>query len=127
MTTPVGPARPLPANLPPVLERPPPRRPEAPPEAAALPPIMPNPSLRFEPTLGMVVFEVRDAAGEVTRSVPTERELSAYRKAALRGEDAPGQTRSPPGGSPSSPSALEVPAEGAPGPAAPDSPARLMR
>jgi hypothetical protein len=45
----------------------------------------PNPSLRIEPALGVVILEVRDAEGEVVRSVPTERELRAYRAAALRG------------------------------------------
>lgn len=77
--------------------------------------IAPNPSLRFDPTLGMVVFELRDSAGEVTRSMPTEHELRAYRTAALRGEGAPAaevdQTRNPPGRMPSSANALDVPAE----------------
>lgn len=145
MTSPVGLARPMLAGpLPSPLA--PPERP-APPPASPLPdlppgmapPITPNPSLRIEPTIGVVVFEVRDGAGQVTRSVPTERELNAYRTAALRGEDAPDpapraaggpgpadQTLSPPGGSPSSASPLAVPAEGAP--KAPDpSPARLIK
>jgi len=147
MTTPIGLARPALAAPPPHPERAAPPPPGPSPERAAAP-IAPNPSLRIEPTLGVVVFEVRDASGQVTRSVPTERELRAYRTAALRGEDAadqaqrPGaegapsrseaapetgdQTRSPPGGSPSSASALAVPAEGAPKAPA-DSPARLIR
>ncbi|MCX8135331.1 MAG: hypothetical protein N3D18_15380 [Roseococcus sp.] len=57
---------------------------EASPAEVAPPP--PNPTLRIEPALGMVVLEVRDAAGEVVRSVPSERELEAYRAAALRGD-----------------------------------------
>lgn len=95
-------------------------------------PIAPNPSLRIEPSLGLVVFELRDGAGQVTRSVPTERELRAYRTAALRGEGAPApaaeadQTRNPPGGIPSSASALDVPAVAPKGPA-PPSEARLTR
>jgi hypothetical protein len=142
MTTSVGLARPLLAPLPPMTERaaqPPPEAPAGP-QAGANRPIGPNPSLRFEPTLGLVVFELRDSAGEVTRSVPTERELRAYRTAALRGDDAPdaarndeapptgaaGQTRNPPGGSPSSASASVVAEEGAPKAPA-DSPARLIR
>ncbi len=158
MTTSVGLARPLMAAPPHVAERaaqPPPDPPAGAP-APANRPIAPNPSLRIEPKLGLVVFELRDGAGQVTRSVPTERELRAYRTAALRGEDAatasrgedapdpaqaegvpttariappPGgadQIRNPPGGSPSSASALEVPAEGAPKVPA-DSPARLIR
>ncbi|WP_206930560.1 hypothetical protein [Roseococcus thiosulfatophilus] len=156
MTSPVGLARPMLASPPPFPERPMQAHAEAPlgarqdvapggarqdgtPGGArqdGAPPIAPNPSLRIEPTLGVVVFEVRDGAGEVTRSVPTERELRAYRTAALRGEDAPDiaaratgapdQTRSPPGGSPSSASALDVPAEGAPKAPA-DSEARLIK
>ena len=39
----------------------------------------PNPSLRLDSTLGMVVIEFRDDAGAVTRSIPTERQLNAYR------------------------------------------------
>ncbi|HEV7456677.1 MAG TPA: hypothetical protein VGN96_07850 [Roseococcus sp.] len=176
MTSPVGLARPMLASPPPFAERSVQAPPDAPPGARqdvapqgarqdvapnsarqdTAPPIAPNPSLRIEPTLGVVVFEVRDGAGEVTRSVPTERELRAYRTAALRGEDvrgedvrgedprgedmrgeeapgaaarvtgAPDQTRSPPGGSPSSANALDVPAEGAPK-APPASEARLTK
>lgn len=143
MTSPVGLARPMLASPPPFVERPA----QAPAETSsgarqdAAPPIAPNPSLRIEPTLGVVVFEVRDGAGEVTRSVPTERELRAYRTAALRGEDVRGedapdaasratgaadQIRNPPGGSPSSASALDVPADGAPKPPV-DSEARLIK
>lgn len=152
MTSPVGLARPMLASPPPFLERPLQAPAETPPGARhdvapggalhdAAPPIAPNPSLRIEPTLGVVVFEVRDGAGEVTRSVPTERELRAYRTAAMRGEgvrgeDAPDaaaratgaadQIRNPPGGSPSSASAFDVPAEGAPK-APVDSEARLIK
>jgi hypothetical protein len=76
-----------------------PRPAEAPPAAPAPRPPLPNPSLRLEPSLGVVVFEVRDAAGEVVRSVPTERELKAYRTAALRGGEpaASGEKPQPPG------------------------------
>jgi hypothetical protein len=50
-------------------------------------PPAPNPSLRIEPALGVVVVEMRDPTGEVVRSVPTQRELQAYRLAALRGDE----------------------------------------
>jgi hypothetical protein len=56
---------------------------EAPAEAAPPPP---NPALRIEPALGVVVLEMREAGGRVVRSVPSERELEAYRAAALRGD-----------------------------------------
>lgn len=132
MTSIIGAARPLLAVPPHTPERPAHPPPASPADVVTGPaPIAPNPSLRIEPTLGLVVFEVRDGGGEVTRSVPTERELRAYRTAALRGEDKPlpaegDQIRNPPGGSPSSANALEVAEEGAPKAPA-DSPARLIR
>ncbi|WP_158287594.1 hypothetical protein [Falsiroseomonas bella] len=61
------------------------RQPEAPraapEEAPASPaPPVPNPSLRIDTALNLVVLEFRDAKGEV-RSIPTARELDAYRTA----------------------------------------------
>lgn len=53
--------------------------PEAPPPTAAPPP--PNPSMRLDPTLGVVVMEFRNGSDEVQRSVPSEPELEAYRLA----------------------------------------------
>ncbi len=46
---------------------------------------LPNPSIRMDPALGIVVLEFRDQRGAV-RSIPTERELEAYRAAATRHE-----------------------------------------
>lgn len=85
-------------------------------EAAPAPPAVapPNPALRFEPVLGLVVFEMRDRGGEVVRSVPTERELRDYRAAALRGETPPAQIMRPPGGMPSSASPFAAEGAGAP-------------
>ena len=48
------------------------------PAASAFPP--PNPTLRLDAALGLVVIEFRDAAGNVTQSIPSERQLEAYRK-----------------------------------------------
>jgi hypothetical protein len=48
------------------------------PEAAS--PGLPNPSLRLDPALGLVVLEFRDRSGR-TATLPTERELAAYRSA----------------------------------------------
>jgi hypothetical protein len=65
------------------------------PEPAAPRLLPPNPSLRFDGTLSMLVLEFRDAKGEIARSIPTERELEAYRLASLRGQphtDSPGST-----------------------------------
>ncbi|MBK1660957.1 hypothetical protein CKO45_22330, partial [Paracraurococcus ruber] len=62
-------------------------RPEPAPTAPE-PPATPNPSLRLDPALGLVVLEFRDRQGR-TATLPTERELAAYRSA--RGRAEPGQ------------------------------------
>jgi hypothetical protein len=48
---------------------------------------MPNPSLRLDPALGLVVLEFRDAHGR-RETLPTERELAAYRSAGGRRQEA---------------------------------------
>lgn len=65
------------------------------PPAAAPPPApaTPNPSLRLDPALGLVVLEFRDHAGR-TATLPTERELAAYRQAG----GSPAQPQPGPGG-----------------------------
>lgn len=58
----------------------------APPEAAApAVPMGPNPRLRLDPALGVVVMEFRGAADHVVRSLPNEQELRAYRLAQRTG------------------------------------------
>lgn len=54
------------------------------------PPII-NPTLHFDAALGLVVIEFRDAAGKVTTSIPTQRQMEAYRmwNAPLPGGSAP--------------------------------------
>jgi len=58
--------------------------------AAAPPPVAPtgtaptgitsgNPSERLDPGLGLIVLSLHDAAGQVTDSIPTARQLQAYR------------------------------------------------
>lgn len=86
--------------------------------------LTPNPSLRVDPSLNIVVLEFRDAAGEVRRSIPTERELATYRAALRRGDQAAesaapaaGAQQAAEGGAPSAP---DRPRGG--GPAASDSP-----
>jgi|GEM_PF-2457448 len=62
-----------------------PMRSAASPDAAARiapAPALPNPRLRLEPALGLVVLEFRDNAGEIASTIPTQRELDAYRSAA---------------------------------------------
>lgn len=55
-----------------------PAAPEAPPPPASA---LPNPTLRLDASLGLVVLELRDAGG-AARTIPSERELEAYRTAA---------------------------------------------
>ena len=38
-----------------------------------------NPSERLDPGLGLIVLSLHDAAGQVTDSIPTARQLQAYR------------------------------------------------
>ena len=50
-------------------------------------PVTPNPRLRLDAPLGMVVIEFRDAGGDVANTIPTPRQIAAYRAAAIA--DAP--------------------------------------
>lgn len=50
-------------------------------------PVTPNPRLRLDGSLGMVVLEFRGSGGEVSNSIPSPREIAAYRAAAI--SDAP--------------------------------------
>jgi hypothetical protein len=45
------------------------------------PPIGPNPRLRLDPALGIVVMEFLDSGGKVERSAPSQAQLEAYRNA----------------------------------------------
>ena len=47
--------------------------------AAAQAPPCPNPSLRIDGALGLVVIEFHDRTGQVATSIPTARQLDAYR------------------------------------------------
>jgi hypothetical protein len=42
-------------------------------------PLDPWPGIRLDPALNMVVPEFRDAGGEVEYTIPSERQLAAYR------------------------------------------------
>lgn len=50
-------------------------------------PATPNPRLRLDAPLGMVVIEFRDQVGEVANTIPSPRQMAAYRAAAV--SDAP--------------------------------------
>ncbi len=52
----------------------------------------PNPTLRLDSGLGMVVIEFRGASGEVVASLPTPREIAAYRMAAIMNAPDAGDT-----------------------------------
>ena len=57
---------------------------------AASPEVGPaNPRMRIDRDLGMVVIEFRDSVGRVSMSLPTPRELEAYRSAIMFGADIP--------------------------------------
>jgi len=61
------------------------------------PTVRPNPSMRIDPSLGIVVMEFRDRSGAVTSTLPTWRELDAYRSAQRHGSaDHPGTGPRPP-------------------------------
>jgi hypothetical protein len=49
-------------------------------EPAPSPSLIPNPTLRLDPALGIVVIEFRNGTGAVTTSIPSERQLQAYQK-----------------------------------------------
>ena len=40
----------------------------------------PNPTLRLDPALGLVVIEFHNSDGTVTTSIPTQRQLEAYQR-----------------------------------------------
>jgi len=63
---------------------------QAPPQP--IPVLIPNPALRFNAALGLVVIEYRNAAGDVTTSIPTLRQLEAYRQ---WNQPLPGQVHGP--------------------------------
>ena len=59
------------------------------PQESPPPPAAPNPSLRLDPALGLVVLEVRDAPGDALRTIPSPQALAAYRASALSGAPLP--------------------------------------
>lgn len=55
--------------------------------SAVAAPATPNPRLRLDGSLGMVVLEFRDTGGQVANTIPSPRAIAAYRAAAI--SDAP--------------------------------------
>jgi len=62
-------------------------------QAAAVPaviaPATPNPRLRLDGRLGMVVLEFRGSGGEVANTIPSPRVIAAYRAAAISAAPVP--------------------------------------
>ncbi len=52
---------------------------QPPPTAAPAPEVFANPALRLDASLGLVVIEFRDGAGAITHSIPSQRQMEAYR------------------------------------------------
>ncbi|MDE2516831.1 MAG: hypothetical protein KGL12_12450 [Rhodospirillales bacterium] len=50
------------------------------PAPADTPAPVPNPSVLLDPTLGLVVIAFHNAAGTVTRTIPSERQIAAYQQ-----------------------------------------------
>ena len=65
------------------------------PHATTEAPMQPNPRLRLDPALGIVVLEFRGTSGLPARSLPTEHELAAYRAAVISGARRPGEEPAP--------------------------------
>ncbi|MBP0466916.1 hypothetical protein J5Y09_23510 [Roseomonas sp. PWR1] len=93
---------------------------EAPAAPAVVSPVTPNPRLRLDGSLGMVVIEFRDQAGSVANSIPSPRVIEAYRAAAITDAPMPIGVRAP--GQQTAVAAAE-PAAPAPAPAASPAPA----
>ena len=66
----IGSTGPVPSNTP----APAPAAPAAKPV-----PLFVNPSFQFDPTVGLVVLEFHDNTGAVSNSIPSQRQLEAYR------------------------------------------------
>ncbi len=86
----------------------------APPPAA---PATPNPRLRLDGSLGMVVIEFRDAVGDVANTIPTPRQIAAYRAAVVSDAPVPVGVTARPAPGVSAPVAPEMPAPAQPEPA----------
>src|SRR5258708_35226914 len=66
------------------------------PEAKPVP-LFVNPSFTFDPTVGLVVIDFHDDKGEVSSSIPSQRQLDAYR---AHREIPPGHEAPPPQNNP---------------------------
>uniref|UniRef100_UPI0038CD446F hypothetical protein n=1 Tax=Neoroseomonas rubea TaxID=2748666 RepID=UPI0038CD446F len=97
---------------------------ETPAAPAVVSPVTPNPRLRLDGSLGMVVIEFRDQAGSVANSIPSPRVIEAYRAAAMTDAPMPLGVRAPgqagvPAAAPAVPSVPEPAAAASPAPPPP--------
>jgi len=60
----------------------------SPPVAGSASPLLPNPRLTVDPGLNRVVLEFFDSAGTLTNTIPSQKQLDAYRLAASSGQPA---------------------------------------
>jgi hypothetical protein len=60
-------------------------------------PLFVNPSFQFDPTVGLVVIKFHNDTGELTNSIPSQRQLAAYRshQATPPGEQVPQSANTP--------------------------------
>ena len=95
--------------------------------AGAVPPVASqetgpaNPRMRIDRDLGMVVIEFRDSAGRVSVSLPTEREIDAYRATIISGAELPTDVKglnSTPGAPSAARPGIPLPPEPEPSPTA---------
>ena len=80
-----------------------------------------NPRMRIDRDLGMVVIEFRDTAGRVSVSLPTEREIDAYRASIKFGAEMPADLKgmnTTPGGPSAARPGIPLPPEPESSPAA---------
>jgi hypothetical protein len=77
--------------------------------------------MRIDRDLGMVVIEFRDSTGRVSVSLPTEREIDAYRASIIFGAELPTDVRgmnTTPGGPTAARPGIPLPPDPKPSPAA---------
>lgn len=81
------------------------------------PALGPNPSLRIDEALGIIVMQLRDASGKVASTIPTAQQLNAYRRSLgnAGAQPALGGTAQTITGNPASAAAPGVTSPGTPG------------
>ena len=102
----------------------------APVPAAVAAQLCPNPSMRLDGALGIVVMQFHDESGKVVATIPTAQQLDAYRRSSGQGHGtaAPGAARPVTAETSTAAVTPSVPPAAAPGPAAqPAAPTAVTR